>query len=116
MRLRKKYGRRRMKRRKRKSGGGWEGGGKIRGAEVRMVALRGSVTRQSTAGIRHMFVETGREPGLVEENVFCHDRFAEARQPYEVSGLFQVVTSADVDSRFAAGFELALALQFCGGF
>jgi len=63
-----------------------------------------------------MLVETGREPGLVEENVFGHDRLAEARQPYEVSGLFQVVTSADVDARFAAGFELALALQFCGGF
>ncbi len=80
MRLRKKYGRGRMKRRKRKSksGGGWEGGGKIRGAEVRMVALRGSVTRQITAGIRHMFVETGREPCLVEENVFCHNRLAEA--------------------------------------
>ena len=116
MRLRKKYGRRRMKRRKRKSGGGWEGGGKIRGAEVRMVALRGSVTRQSTAGIRHMLVETGREPCLVEENVFCHDCLAEARQPYEVSRLFQVVTCANVDARFAAGFELALALQFCGGF
>jgi hypothetical protein len=72
--------------------------------------------RQSAAGIRHMLVETGREPCLVEENVFCHDRLAEARQPYEVSRLFQVVTGADVDARFAAGFELALALQFCGGF
>ena len=85
MRLRKEYAPRRMKRGKRISDGWWRGGGEVRGAEVRMVALRGSVTRQSTAGMRHMLVETGREPCLVEENVFCHNRLAEARHPYEVA-------------------------------
>jgi hypothetical protein len=85
MRLRKEYAPRRMKGGKRISDGWWGGGGEVRGAEVRMVALKCSVAGQSTTGIGHMFVETGRKPCLVEENVFCHDRLAEARQPYEVA-------------------------------
>ena len=61
------------------------GRGGVRGAEVRMVTLRCSVARLSSTDIGHVLVETGRESCLVEENVFCHDRLAEARQPYEVN-------------------------------
>jgi hypothetical protein len=50
-----------------------------------MVTLRCSVARLSSTDIGHVLVETGRESCLVEENVFCHDRLAEARQPYEVN-------------------------------
>ena len=54
-----------------------------------------------------------RAGNQVSSNMLGDDRLAEARQPDEVSRLFQLIAS---DAGFAASVKLALALQFCRGF